>query len=261
MGLSGGMLVGAVFDYEGEPQEDSQVAITEPDGDESVGTTDSSGHYAISIGTALGTAQIALPGNDPELVEQGPVEVVEQVPDGLSESLPEFVSVGETTMLGHPYRSASVTGADWPETELPIAMAIAPDGASGLSSFIIPAQLGAGPLTISLQGFDGEMIEEQVTGYRYVSASIERDKLMSGDLASFQYELDFGTGPRLVYITVVTAGPISYARNGVTQPLEIGADGKAIFVDQIQALQGSPTGIPFSISATFTEAETPDLEM
>lgn len=117
--------------------------------------------------------------------------------------------------------------------------------------FEIPKDIRRGRWVLQFNSNTPNPIEQPVTFYAYLDAYLDREKLRSGQRAQFRYDLDFGEGPGEISMTITTAGPIHYAKNGQPQVLQVGRDGKARLSDYITALRGSPTGIPFAITPSF----------
>lgn len=254
MALSGGMLSGAVYDGDGQPKENTRVALTQPDGSKTEARTDASGRFALTVASGTGGASLALPGTD---AKPSKLQVVETVPASMIATPGEFVELGSQLVLGTPYRAAFVTGASGAEIEVPAGTSLGPDGTSGMTSIGLPFSLGTGELTVRLIGMDGRETTAKTGAYGYLEAWIEQEKLRSGQNAGFGYEIDFGDGPTTVVMVITTTGPIVYDRVGQPQTVEVGADGRMSFRGNIRALQGSPTGIPFTIVPTFSRAPPP----
>ena len=104
-------------------------------------------------------------------------------------------------------------------------------------------------------GMDGEQVVIESQAYTFVEAWLERDKLMSGETAQFGYQLDFGDGPGQVVMNIAVTGAVAYAKAGQPQILQLDEEGRAIFTDTINALEGTPAGAPFAIIPTFTAAQ------
>lgn len=257
MALSGGVLMGAVYDNQGEPKEETRVALTEPDGSQTSVTTDESGRFAIAIGEEIGQAALALPGLS---AQPRNFQIVGEVPTGLTGAMPQFVGIGDPVVLGEPYTAVSVTTGTGAEFELPHATSIGADGVTGITSFAIPSLVGTGPFTVNLIGLDGTQVAQESGAYGFLEAWLEQDKLRSGQSAGFGYVIDFGDGPMTIVMTINTTGPIVYDKVGVPQVIQIGADGQMRFQGTIRALQGSPTGIPFTIVPTFVREGDPPTE-
>src|SRR5690606_31719441 len=157
--------------------------------------------------------------------------------------------------LGEPYRAISIGQPGAGPEEVPIGTAIGADGESGMTALTIPAWVQPGPVEIGLVGMDGEQILIESQAYTFVEAWLERDKLMSGETAQLGYQLDFGDGPGQEVMNIAVTGAVAYAKAGQPQILQVDEEGRAIFTDTINALEGTPAGAPFAIIPTFTAAQ------
>ncbi|HEX6322545.1 MAG TPA: hypothetical protein VFZ36_02375 [Vicinamibacterales bacterium] len=251
MAFPGGTLVGAVYDSEGEPREDERISVTEPGGRRREVRTGAGGQFSLEVPKAAGTLALAMRDSAGQPVM---IRTVAAVPSSLPASIPEFVALGSDTTVAMPYRAVAAVTANGLAVELPKATALTADGRSGITSFRLPESLGAGPVRIRTTGMDGQETTTDTASYAYVRSWIDQNELRSGQNAAFGFEVDFGTGPMNVVAVIVTEGPIVYDRAGQPQVLEVNAEGRTVLTGHVRAVKGSPTGIPFSITATFSRA-------
>lgn len=247
--LSGGMLAGVVLDQQDEEPDETRVAIDLPDGSQTETTTGAGGVFSISMPVAIGPMALAVPGTGGEEIA---LEVLDGVPEGLTAVPENYIAAGSPVMLGQPYRTVSVGNPGGMAGEVPLGTAVGADGTSGMTFFSMPVwvQPGAVEFNLVTAGGDEIVVESQV--YTYLEAWLEQEKLRSGEQAQFGYQLDFGDGPGQVMMTIAITGPITYAKVGQPQVLQLDKEGRVTFTDHIQALQGSPAGTPFSIIPSFT---------
>ena len=135
--------------------------------------------------------------------------------------------------------------------DLPIKVGRNRDGVD-LTNFTIPMDTAPGPIVLEFVPVGGNPYIHEANVYAFLNAWLDQDDLYSGQRAQFGYELAFGQGPGRITITINTAGPISYDKNGQPQQIRIDDRGNASVKGYIRALQGSPTGIPFAITPTFS---------
>ena len=138
---------------------------------------------------------------------------------------------------------------------LPVGRTISPDGTQALTTYYALPTLPVGPGTVALTGTDGTTWRTPTHVYSIVSASLDQDELASDQSTDFVFEFDFGASEevREAPITIYIEGPIRYELNGLPQVMTISPGGRATHTGTVQALQGSPTGIPFEININVGE--------
>ncbi|MEM6474825.1 MAG: hypothetical protein AAF687_01520 [Pseudomonadota bacterium] len=275
--ISGGSLRGVVIDEQDEPQEEARVAFEFPADDYRVtggleidpedppewiaypgNETATGSRPLVFVPGILGSSLTAKPAERADSDEFRPITI--PIVDAAPEDLPfvpgDYVDLANPVSLGVPYEGANISQAGDPlPGEMPVAVAFGPDGIEGTTNLVVPKWVQPGPLEFELYTPEGDVIEVKSEGYQFVRGWIEQDKLRSGQVAQFGFDLQFGDGPGTVTMVIATAGPIVYERVGQPQVLQISEDGKVSFTDTVQALKGSPVGIPFAITPTFTRGE------
>ena len=255
--FAGGQLVGTVIDPQGEPVAQAPVRIS---------STLSGVVIEVETGND-GTFTAEVPDveedeND-ESLEIGIVGLVTALSIGLIHSLPNGVPL-EPPDYTESGREIEIVG-DWPEivfepgteiaptgepVEVPVGRTISPDGQAALTTYYALPTLPVGPSTVAITGTNGETWRTPTHVYAIVSASIDQEELSRGQETEFAYEFDFGEGEeRYVPITIQIEGPIRFEQNGLEQLMTVSRSGRATYSGTIQAIQGSPTGIPFEINA------------
>lgn len=255
--FAGGQLVGVVVDAEGAPVANVPVqvssmlsgvvfeAVTEDDGTftaEVPEMEEEAEDESINIGIVGLAATLS-------------IGLITSLPDDAPLAPPDYMEVGrEFEIVGNwphiVFERGSATTPMRELFEIPVGRAISPDGGEALTTYYASPRLPVGSGGLVLTGPDGETWQTQTHVYNVVSSSLDQEELSSGQETEFVYEFDFGEGEeREVPITVDIEGPIRYEMNGVQQSMLISPAGLATYAGSIQAIQGSPTGIPFSINA------------
>lgn len=255
--FAGGQLIGMVIDAQGAPVGQASVQVS---------STLSGAVFDAESGDD-GSFAVDVPekddDDDDENIEIGIYGMATALTVGLITSTPQDVNLAPPSFVERG-RDIEIVG-DWPQVvfepgtaaaptaesvELPVGRTISADGQDALTTYYASPMLPIGSGRLVLTDPEGESWPTQTHVYGVVSASLDQEELSSGQETEFVYEFDFGEGEeREVPITIDIEGPIRYEMNGVQQSLSISRAGLATYAGTIQAIQGSPTGIPFLINA------------
>ena len=259
--FSGGKLVGTVVDETGKRVSGAPVKMTSLSGVVIDTETDHDGTFKADLPEDKEGEDLSfeLAGVATDIA----IAVVTSLPDDVLELPPTYTEFDS---------EISIAG-DWPEVgietepangesseyvNLGTGRALDASGTEALTTYYIPQDLQLGPAKTILTSPMGEEFEFPTHMYGIVSASLDHERLRSGQMAEFIYEFAFGEGEkRTIPATVSIEGPSQYELAGEPQPLVIGKDGTAVLKGKIRALKGSPEGIPFAINAFIGEVQRP----
>ncbi len=241
----GGRLTGWVIGADGQGVPGTRVAVGEPGALAGLVVSDGQGRFetdmpseeteSLELAAATGVAAAVVVAAS----DAGPA-----VPDEPTRS----AQPGELLSYRGLFETAHYQQGDR-QRSTPVASAVSPDGRQAVSAHRLPADLEPGPAGLTLAGYDGSTSEHPADVFLIVDASLEVDKLNSGQRAGFHWTFDFGrqlAGASFT-VTAVVTGAVDLAEPA-TRVLEVGADGQATYRGVVQARPVPPgSELPFGI--------------
>jgi len=261
--IAGGTLVGTVLTADDQPVAATSIQVNSITGTVIDVVTDSTGRFTTSV-----PAQITPGRNEAGLLKLlvggtvvGLVKEILTRPRGTIPSTPpSYVEPGTKIHVTGDYPKVAIEtptlGAATPGNatptspiSLPTGQAIGHGGSPVITAVQLPKTLTAGPRVLVFTDRTGGVTRTETGIFTITRASIDQAQLRSGQQASYEFEFDFGPGPkRQVTLLLNTTGPIQSKESGRRHTLAVDETGRARFAGKVQALAGTPAGAPFSIT-------------
>jgi hypothetical protein len=215
--------------------------------------TDKFGRFALCVLPAAAKVSVNVPGVAASPATTAEVPVLKE-PAGvrvLTEP-PEFVQPEQKFTLSGLFPKGGFN-QNGKQGYVPIAFATDASGSHSISTIKVPRTLQPGFVSWTLSDPTGKQVNFHSGIFKILSASMDRSKLRSHQVADFDFEVlaDPQTIPNGLCVDVEVSGPITIVQSPPTH-ISIDSSGHGKFGGKIQATPVAPgSTVPFGINTNF----------